>query len=266
MNELLKSRMKLKKIQEEISILNFEHDELEEEIEDLEYELKQVNRKIQSKRDEEKKLSILINRLINNKFKENIKSYEEDSFEEKICKATLFSTKDTDKQEFSNIYIEKNYIYAIDGYRAIKCKHDENIEGTYIEIGSILENGIDKSNFKTQDKNINSIKESLPVKIEKIIAKVMDKENNLILNIDSDYLMENFLYKMKNDGYYDLYIFKFDEIKIAIQKKFIDDLTYVFENKKFSISYSGKSKPVIFEDEEITVMILPVVMNNINEI
>lgn len=136
----------------------------------------------------------------------------------------------------------------------------------YIEIDSILENGIDKSNFKTQDKNINSIKESLPVKIKKIIAKVMDKENNLILNIDSDYLMENFLYKMKNDGYYDLYIFKFDEIKIAIQKKFIDDLTYVFENKKFSISYSGKSKPVIFEDEEITVMILPVVMNNINEI
>lgn len=258
MGELLKNKLKLKEIQNKLKIMQNKYDDFEEELENITSEMDCLEGQIESLEKEEYRLLNQLKNDIKNDIKNN---NTPNKFERKITKAALFTDRDGYRKALSYVYIDRNAIYAIDGYRAIEYKHkNEKIDKSmFVD----TDNVIDISLFK----EVNGDKDKCGLELAKnAIQEHFNKTTGDIFDIDGDYLMNKLLHKENSDGTYDISIFKFNELKIAIKKEFIEEMFLIFENKKFNISYSQNSEPVFFYNNEIKILILPVRVCNIEKL
>lgn len=252
--EEFKSTTKLKEIQNRLYKIRIQVDEYQEQVDDLESKIDDLEDEIEFLENEENRLSKSARIDLKNKYTGN-------EFEDKLVKATLFTNTDGISKSVNYVYIDKNSIYAIDGYRAMEYKHkNKDINKTMF---TEPENVLDLSKFKEVDNS----KDTKGIEVtKKIMTKDFNETTGDILNIDGDYFINEFLYKEVDGERYKTYIFDLKEFRIAVNKDFIEDMLFIFKNKKFDVAYSENLKPIFFYNDEIKIVILPIRFYNIENL
>lgn len=266
MEKLIKAKLKLKKVKDELEELDLEIDNIQDSIDELSGQKYSLEEQMELKeREENELLKFIRDYTINNIDKDISEKYSKDSFEGKLLKATLFTAKSGFKPAFNYVYVSKESIYSIDGYRALEYKHNNAniVKNMFVGADKLLEEKIDLSLFKEVDGEPETC--GLDV-ARKVINKEIEKVDNDIFNIDKDYFMNEFLYKETDGKSYELFIFDFKNMKIAVNKEFIEDVFYIFKDSKFNVSYSGATNPIIFSNDEIKLLVLPVRYSDIDKI
>lgn len=252
--EEFKSTTKLKDVQNRLYKIRMQVDEYQEQVDDLESKIDDLEDEIEFLENEENRLSKSARIDLKNK-------YTGDEFEDKVVKATLFTATDGIRKAFNCVYIDKNSIYALDGYKAIEYKHEnKDINKTmFIETENILN--------LSELKEVDDSEDIIVIKtIKKIMTKDFNKATGYIFNIDGDYFINKFLYKEVSNDRCRADIFDLNEFKIAINKDFIEDMLFIFKNKKFDVAYSEALKPIFFYNDEIKIVILPIRFHNIENL
>lgn len=260
MVEILKNKSKLREVKNSLKALNKEWSDLDEEVDSMRDRMECLEDDIEHLENEE--FRILNNIKVN--MKNNLKkSNNQSEFESKIWMSYLFTNKDEHKKDLSYVYVDEKAVYAIDGYRAIEYKHqNKNIDrDMFINPDELLNKSIDITLFKDVEEDTCGM-----VVAKNIIAKEFNRTTGNIFNIDGNYFIKEFLYQEIDNGRYNKYIFDLKELKIAVQKEYIEDMLFIFKDSKFNVSYSDALQPMFFYNDEIKITILPIRVHNIEKL
>lgn len=238
--------LKLMKLKKKHDRLDAEYDGITYQIDNLESKQIQIENEIL---DVENKISAL-KKQITDVTKEEINKGTGDTFKSNFIKASLFSYKDPSKNDAYGVKITENKIMAVDGIVGIIIKCDcipENLKNTRIKwdtrenfADSIIDSG---EGFYDLEKLFNGYKEAKKYTID---------------NMDGDSFYKTL--NMKRIEIYkhlDTVELTYEGFEILFNKELLDLALMCMGNKKFTIYLSENKGPIVLENDEVSLVIMP---------
>lgn len=230
--------------QEDISSQLEQLDELEQEYSDLETEIQQKENAIKKG----KKLFYEASRSLD--------TFTGDKFTDDFIKASYFASKEDVRPYLNYIKITGNQLIAIDGYRAIIIKNTnipDELKNTFIKwhVRNNFKNYIEAPDDRYPD--VIKIFEDIK-KLNKKIAKVKASDFYSLLNVHDAKNQKGFTC--------DVAILDIKDIKMALNKEYLDIALMCFGDSEFDVYLSDSFSPIKLENENISEVVLPIKIMN----
>lgn len=224
-----------REIEEEIEFLEFQRDDLIDEMEKLEEKINEIKKQ-----------------LLNAKLKD-INILTGDKFTDLFILASYFTGKDEDvRPSFQCVHLNDSELIALDGKRGIVIKCDcipEELQNTAIKWDA-------RSNFQENIQNV----EKLP-NLKKVIHDGVTQAKHILSDIFPKDFYESFKMSthLKNEECHIVRLYYSDTF-IAVNKEYIDNvlMCFCFSNEKFNVHIKDRVSPIIFENDNISAVVLPV--------
>ena len=238
LNERLKiAKIKLQKAEEKLTAAESNYDDLVSELDSAEYEVSEAESEVVRAR---KKYKALLEQSLNRKI---IKP--KNAFEKNFYLVAQFCRKQYDAHYLDYVKIENTRMIACNGYAAaiIKCnKIPENLVNKLVPWDLPDFNNPITGEYPDIDKIINNTKQNvshLKLFSKSHIAKLIDKTIN--------------------EESMEIVIFNLETVKIAINKKYLDYAMSCFKaSESITVSWKDGKYPIVFENSNVTVLILPI--------
>lgn len=239
---------KILELTSEYKKLGNEFDKISVEIEELESKQSYLGNRME---EVEEEFETLKKRLLDNKVVElNIET--DDPFLKDFIIASYFCDKHDSRPALQCVNITDTELQACDGYRAIIIKNSS--------IPSELRNTLIKWDIREDfEQHINKCTDPY-INIKAVVpAKGIDTYTI------KDLTSENFYDKLKADDYKEELLYNritlHTDKPICVNKEFMDIGLMAFKGETFELHATGSVAPVILDNENKMVMILPIRLN-----
>lgn len=240
-------------LQKKYAILSGEYDSLTERIEDLQSDQEIVGSKMKDIEDELKTLKY---RMINEKIEElNIET--DDPFVRDFILASYFCDKNFERPALSCVNVTNDELQAVDGYKAIRIKNKsipDELKGKLIKWDA-------RENFE------NYILEEPHgefIKLDKVYPKHEDctfKLENLTTDVFYDRLNVKFL----EEHWSGTIMTMQTDVTIGVNKEYLEMALLPFKGEAFNIYCGTPVEPILLENENKSVLLLPIRLSRVAE-